>query len=204
MTIESVEKKSEKSSIYIIYFDDGTEMSMNANQLGLHGIHEGKEFTQEEYAHFRIEVELGESKAKALQTLGSRQLSSREIQKRLISKGYSPEIAEMTSDWLNDIGLINDEEYGKSIARHYAQKGYGQARIRQELFKRGIERELWEQSLEEIEGSEDAVFTFIERKLRTGDSEKDIERITAALVRRGYSYSEAKETLRRYFDENED
>ena len=142
-------------------------------------------------------MDIDASKALALRILGSRSLSSREIEKRLVAKGQSADAAQETVKWLMEIGAVDDKEYADSIVRHYTMKGYGLARIKQELFKRGIEREMWEEALECIEGMADAAYDFAKKRLASSSDKDDIRRMTQTLQRRGYSYEEAREAIKK-------
>ena len=144
------------------------------------------------------------TKNRALRMLGSRNLSSGEIEKRLINKGETPQAAQQTVQWLEDIGLVNDKEYASSIVRHYIAKGYGLARIREELYKRGIDRELWEEALSDLEGMEDAAYEFIAKKLRGETGKEDLRRAAKTLCSRGYSYEEARTAVNRYLESIEE
>lgn len=150
--------------------------------------------------------EQSRAKLKAIKILGSRMLSSNEMEKRLTRKGESEESARDTVKWLEDIGAVNDAEYASSIVSHYIAKGYGSARVRDELFKRGIPRELWDDaiaSLEEDEANE-AALCYIEKKLKGSRSKDDLRRVTEALCRRGFSYEEARRTVSRYLEAAQD
>ena len=203
LTIDSIEKLGDKSGKYLVRFDDEeTEMVLTSTQIADLAIFPGMEFTHEEFIELTREIEQNASKARALKTIGSRTLSSKEIQKRMVAKGDSAEIASQTTQWLEEIGLVNDEEYAKSIVRHYTKKGYGNARIKQELFKRGIERDFWDDAMEESDGMEDAAYAFVEKKLRSGSDESEIRKTIDAMRRRGYSYDEARAAINRYLEEN--
>ena len=139
-------------------------------------------------------------KVLALKILGSRNLSEREMQKRLVGKGVTEESAQETVVWLVDIGAINDKEYASMIVSHYCAKGYGGARIRDELYRRGISRDLWEDALDGVEGAEDSAFAFLEKKLRGSSEKADLRRATDALCRRGYSYEEARVAVGKYVE----
>jgi SOS response regulatory protein OraA/RecX len=39
---------------------------------------------------------------------------------------------------MEELRLIDDERYAGLVARHYASKGYGLLRIREELYRRGV------------------------------------------------------------------
>ena len=141
-----------------------------------------------------------DSKERALKILGNRSLSAREVEKRLIAKGDSQTVAEQTVEWLKDIRMIDDNEYAASIVKYYSTKGYGTARIKDELFKRGIERELWDEALEKIDNAEDAAIDYLEKKLK-GDTSKDaLRRAESNLCRRGFSYAEARAAIKNYLE----
>ena len=140
------------------------------------------------------------SKVKALKIMGSRRLSSSEIKKRLIKKGEDEETAQLTTLWLEKMGIVNDEEYATLIASHYLSGGYGLARIKDELYKRGIPRELWNDLLESIDDNEvlDAADIFLQKKLKDNFEQSDIKRASDALIRRGFTYEQAGSAINKY------
>ena len=144
--------------------------------------------------------ELSASKARALRILGSRNMSASDMKNRLVRKGESEETAETTVEWLESFGAVNDAEYAAIIVQSYCAKGYGLARIKDELHRRGIPRDLWDDALESAEGMEDAALAFLEKKLGGGSDKDDVRRATDALCRRGFSYSEAMDAVRRYHE----
>lgn len=143
-------------------------------------------------------MELSAPKKYALRILGSRNLSSGELKKRLEGRGVDSATADETVRWLEDIGVVDDTAYASDIVKHYASKGYGVARIRDELYKRGIPGCLWEDALEGAEGNTDAARGFLEKKLRGSRDKDDLRRATDALRRRGFSYSDAADAVKSY------
>ena len=143
-------------------------------------------------------MDIESSKARALRILGKRSLSAREIEKRLVSKGEDAETAQQTVRWLEDIGAVNDKEYAASIVRHYIAKGYGLAKIREELYRRGIDRDMWEEALGDLDGMEEAADDFIAKKLQGESGKDDLRRAANALYSRGFSYEEARAAVNRY------
>ena len=152
------------------------------------------------------------SRARAMRILGSRQLSSREMERRLVDKGETEETARETVRWMEEIGAIDDGSYAASIVRHYTGKSYGPARVRDELLRRGIPRDLWdgawaaldEMGTDEVgigeKGADDPVHRFLEKKLGGSQDKGDLRRATDALCRRGYGYEEARTALSRYLE----
>jgi len=148
---------------------------------------------------------LESTKKRALKILGSRNFSEQEMIKRLTGKGESPEDAEEAVRWLVKLGYINDNDYAVLIVRHYFAKGYGEARIRDELYKRGIPRDLWDDKFAGLDSDDigDAALEFLKKKLRGSDDRDDLRRASDALVRRGFSYDDARAAINRYKDELE-
>jgi regulatory protein len=146
------------------------------------------------------EMQQGRSRKRAMKILGSRFMSASEMEKRLVTKGDSAQTAQETVQWLEDIGAVNDVEYAGAIVRHYCAKGYGIARIKDELFKRGIARDLWDEALGGLEGMKDAAYEYLKKKLKGGNDKDDLRRATDALCRRGFSYEEARFAVNRYLE----
>jgi len=146
------------------------------------------------------------TKKRALKILGNRNFSEQEMLKRLVSKGESQEDAEETVRWLVELGYINDSDYATLIINHYSAKGYGLARIRDELYKRGIPRDLWDDKLAELDDDDmlDTALEFLRKKLRGSQEKDDLRRASDALVRRGYSYSDAKSAINRYMENSDE
>ena len=147
-------------------------------------------------------ADLESTKKRALKILGSRSFSEQEMLKRLTGKGETEEHATEAVRWLVELGYINDPDYATLIVRHYSAKGYGVTRIRDELYKRGIPRDLWDDKLNEINDDEmdDAALEFLKKKLRGSEDKDDLRRASDALIRRGFSYDDARSAINKYLE----
>lgn len=142
------------------------------------------------------------TKKRALRILGKRNFSEQEMHKRLVEKGEPEEAAAKTVAWLVEMGYINDDNYATLIVNHYTAKGYGEARIKDEFNRRGIPREMWDEKLTVISDGMhiDAAADYLRKKLRNSTDKDDLRKAKEALVRRGFSYDEAKDAIQRYLD----
>ena len=100
------------------------------------------------------------TKERAIALLDRRDYSRRELTKKLLEKGCDPDETEAVVDHLAEIGFVDDLRYSKLVVRHYAAKGYGAGRVRQELQRRGIGRELWDEAMEQMPRQEEAIYAF--------------------------------------------
>ena len=64
--------------------------------------------------------------------------SAKTLKDKLLSRGYEEGEVDAAVAKLLDLGFLNDSEYGRSLARKYAAKGYSSKRIELELKKKGL------------------------------------------------------------------
>ena len=97
-----------------------------------------------------------ETKQRALRILERRDVSRKELITKLTDKGVSLEEAAAAADWLEALGVIDDARYAGIVVRHYMSKGYGKARIQNELYRHGLAKDLWEEALAQYQEPEEA------------------------------------------------
>ena len=148
MTLREIKQTSPER--FTLVFDDGTELKTTLGIITEHFIHSGMDFDEDAYNELVSACTLALAKARALRIINARPMSREELRKRLVEKGETPENAEECAEWLCQMGLINDAEYAGSVVRHYAAKGYGASRIKQELRRHGVSRELWDEAMEQM------------------------------------------------------
>lgn len=139
-----------------------------------------------------------EARQRALKILERRDVSRKMLLDKLTEKGISESDAAEVADWLCGLGVVNDERFAGLVVRHYAAKGYGERRIREELFRRGIDRELWDAALAELPETDDTVDRLFAAKLRGDTSPENLQRIQNYLLRRGFSWDEIRAAAERY------
>ncbi|MEE8575147.1 MAG: regulatory protein RecX [Thermodesulfobacteriota bacterium] len=97
-------------------------------------------------------------KAAALRLLSFRARSERELTDRLKEKSFDISEIRSTVDSLISSGLINDEEFARSVAASRVRnKFWGSKKIAYDLTKKGIARELINKAISEVSaGGEEA------------------------------------------------
>ena len=135
----------------------------------------------------------------AAKQLSCRALSAKMLRDKLLAKGHDEEAADYALAWLAERSLLSDIQFAESVVRSYTRRGYGAARAKSILYEKGIPKELWDEALAELSEMDDAIDTFLRRKLdgRTLDA-KQIKKTVDALLRRGHSYHDIQAGLRRY------
>ena len=183
---------------FTLVFDDGTELKTTLGIITERFIHSCMEFEDDEYTELVSACTLALSKARALRIINARPMSREELRKRLIEKGETPDNAEACAEWLCQMGLINDAEYAGSVVRHYAAKGYGASRIKQELRRHGVSRELWDEAMSQMPEQDEYLARFLRSRLTDPGNRAQVKKVSDALFRRGYSWDQIKHALNEF------
>lgn len=205
MTITKLIKSNHVAGRWYAVLSDGARLQINLDMIAEYGLYTGRELTENEERELREKAEKTGVKARALNALSARSMSSREMFDKLVQKGADEHTAAETVAWLEDLGYLNDREYAEMVVRHYASKGYGTRRVRDELHRRGIDRELADEALEHMPDTDGAIDALLEKKLRGGTPDKkELKKVTDMLLRRGFSWNEIGAALRRRETEAEE
>jgi len=205
MRLDSLKPSQRKKGRFLLTMEDGTVLRVTEEELLRFRLREGMELEEDTLQALRKSAKTSDTKARAANMISARPLSQKELQKRLVQKGSGEEDAAAAVEWLVDLGAVNDGEYASALVRHYSARGYGPLRIREELRRRGVPRELWDNALEGRSDSVETLDALIQKKCKgnLGDP-KERKRVVDALLRRGFSWSEVSSALGRYTEILED
>lgn len=205
MRISKLEPSKHKKGRFLVHLEDGTLLRVGENELVAFSLYSGLDLDGETLERLAASAHRSGLKEKALNALTARPMSRKELLDKLREKEASEAEGAEIADWLEGLGLLNDAEYAKSLVRHYAAKGYGLYKLRDELYRRGVPKDCWEAALGEAGDPEEAIDALLRRKLKTPNPDRqELKRASDALARRGYSWSDINAALRRYGAEMED
>ncbi len=182
----------------------GEEIKTTLNVVTDLRLYAGRELDGEELKELRAASRSALARNRAMELLSRRPMSEKELIDKLIRKGEDEETAADCARWLRENGFLNDESYAAAVARHYAAKGYGPGRVRAELSRRGVDRELWDDTLEAMPENTDKLDRFIAARFSDPEDRDQVRKVSAALYRRGYSWEEIRSALRRFNAETEE
>lgn len=155
----------------------------------------------------------------AVEILAKRLVSTAELRSKLAAKKlFSPAEIDDAVLAVKRMGALHDDFLAEDVARSYRSRGYGPARIRMVLRKRGIPQEIIEQTLNGKDADADAEpvdsgqsedgdneFAVLHRKAAQFRREPDVRKRKAKAVRclvgRGFSYEDAINAADRWMRE---
>ena len=137
----------------------------------------------------------------AANVLEYRHRSSRALYQRLLEKGAEEQDAAYAVARLQQLGFLNDGEYGKLLVRDLCRRGYGPGRIRQYLKEKQLDGQDIDIAMEDYVLYPEKLQAYIDSKLRGQPPDrKALKRVADGLFRRGFSWGDIQGALRDYID----
>ena len=203
--IERIQPSLHKKDRVLVYLTGGRLLRITPEELLRFDLRPGMDLAEDVLEELNRAAARSLTRQLAAEMAGRRMLSRKELSDRLVKKGTDPQEAQETARWLADLGAVDDAAYAGVIVRHYAAMGYGPGRVRQELQHRGVPRELWDDALAWMPDPEEAIDRFLTTKLRGKTPDRaTLQRLSAALQRRGFSWQDIRPALARLDREPED
>ena len=192
--VTQITEHPRKPGRYVIDVDGREFATVNADTLADTKVRLGVVIDDVRAAKLRDASEFVEAYDRALNLLAFRARSSRELHRRLVQKGTPPERAERVIAKLRDAGLVDDADFARQLTRSKLGGGSSRRRVHQELFKRGVSRDVADAAVEEVvedEGLSDqaSIDRVARKKWRTLvdlDPQTRRRRLYGFLARRGF------------------
>ncbi|MDQ7816000.1 MAG: regulatory protein RecX [Melioribacteraceae bacterium] len=191
MIISSLQKKRNDVEIF---FEDGSKISLDYHVVVDNGIHKNDFLSEDKIKYLINRSELNKIKNQAFRFLSLRNHSSHELKLKLIKKKYPRELIDDAINQLREKDFINDREFAKQyIEEKVNKKRSGFYKLKAELNKKGIERELIEELLSGLDSkiSLDNAFNLAKKKYdqliqKKNDHRKLKQKIFSFLASKGF------------------
>ena len=198
MVIRELKPSQRVEGRWLALLEDGSILRLGENEVIDFALYTGKELSEEESAALQDSARRSALKGKTLELLSRKPLSRRELEQTLGRWGAGEEETAALCERMEQLGYLDDAAYAARVVRHYSVKGYGERKLRDELYRRGVPRDLWDAALEQAESPDAAIDAFVAKKLagKTPDRAQ-LKKISDALARRGYRWEDISAALRR-------
>lgn len=225
MKIVKLEPSRHRDGRWLVWFEDGSFLRVGEGDVVALALYTGKDLTEAEGQNLAAASQRNKLNERAVELLSARAMSRKELVDKLSAshrrwkktgegREDDPEeqcarreelrrTADGVADRLAELGLIDDGAYAREVVRHYSAKGYGEKKLRDELYRRGVPRELWDEALADFRAEEDTLDCLVRRKLRGAEpTRENMKKASDYLARRGFGWEEISAALRRYEEES--
>lgn len=183
--------------LYLLRLDNETEYTVDRQTLDESPYRVGSDITAEQLEALLTQSQYNRARERALYLLGLRDYACGELEQKLHTEA-SPEIAATVVARLQEVGLLDDAAYARRLARHLTEyKQYPRRRVEQELRRRGIDSATVCDAVSALESDDfQQALALLEKKYYNKlNAPEDRRRATAALARRGFTYTAIRRAM---------
>ena len=202
ITITDITKT--KKGLNALFSENGFLFSVDDMLLAQYKIKTGSCFSQQELTLLYEKSNTNKAVQKAYNLLSYRSHSRSELYTKLC-RNFDADCAEAACDKMENLGLINDEEYCKAKAEYLINvKKCSLGETRAKLLTLGINKDIIKCCIQLYDSDVQAenLRYIIEKKYHSKLDQP--QKVIAALMRKGFSYSDIKSALRSMEIETED
>jgi len=200
--ITGIEPQAKHANRFNIYLDD--EFALGLSALLAAKLRVGQEIAEEELRALEREEAFETGYEKALRFLEARPRSSTEVRQRLITKKIAGDTIDRVLERLTGAGLLDDVAFAKYWVenRETFRPRAGRA-LKFELKRKGVPDATIAKAIGKIDESDSAYRAGVAKAQRWSALERREfrEKLTAFLLRRGFSYGVVKPAVEKLWEE---
>ena len=152
-------------------------------------------------------AQLSEAIRKGISLLSYSMQSERALKRKLTVRGFSEELATAAVAYLNRNGCFHEGEDAMRVVQGCRRKHWGMRRILSHLFEKGYPERVIRAVQVELEGEDfvpDCVELIRSKYHGAPESRDEKQKMTAALMRYGYSLGEIRRAIEQVAEEDEE
>lgn len=195
-------QKGRGSKIHIL-IDGEYRITTDVDFWAERAIADGTEIDEDEWQALVSDINYRKAFNKAADLLSRRSHSAYELKNKLL-KTVDMDSAEKAVNKFTELGYLNDEDFAVELSEYlFKTKKYSQNHVKQELIRRGVDREIVQRVIrdDDTDAAESIICIINKSYLRKLGEEGGRQKVVAALMRKGFSYSDIKTAF--YRMENE-
>lgn len=200
-----VEIKKDKKHTVKVSFEGGKYFNFDLDYWNELCFRENDEIDEESLNHHLKESDYIRAKSRGMWFLDRADYSERTLYEKIVAGGISNTAAARAVARIKELGFIDDVRLASRLAERMSDANISKREAYAKLYQKGISADIIKSVLEETNFDEvSQVEAVIQKKYRAKMSDKDnIQKVYAALIRKGFSYSAVREAIKKYTQEIE-
>ena len=187
-----------KRGRYAIFVNDEFMFSIDEETLVRRKIKIDDLVEPSDIYELQSESDYRKAREKALTYLGIRAYAKEELYRKLCIK-YDEETSQKAVLDMDRMGYLDDERFARTRVAELNRKGKSKKIIEMKLFQSGVSRDVTAKVLEDLPDDEgEKLDKVIEKSYKNKLRENDKDKVIAALLRRGFSYTDVKDAIEKY------
>lgn len=195
----------DKKHCYKVVLDNSRTVFVDVDVCCEYSLKCGMEITAEKLTEILKRSDFVRAKERALWYLDRSDHSEKALYDKLVRAGFAKESCAAVMAWLKEYGMVDDERYSARLASKYSESNVSKREAYQKLLMKGVPRDLIKETLQDVEFDEAAqIRAVIEKKYSNKlGNRADVQKVYAALIRKGFTFSAVRDVLKVYCEELE-
>lgn len=198
--------KKDKLHLMRITLEDESEFLIDNDVCCEYCLKVGAQIGEKDLKQLCFESDYRRAKSRAAWYLDRSDHTEKALYNKLLRGGFSKEAAAKVIARYVEVGLLDDTRYAQNYAERLLEANVSKREAVAKMLQKGVSLDLAKSVLADTEVDEQAqIKNLLSKKYRTKlCAENGVEKVFAALVRKGFSYQAVKEALKGYIEESEE
>lgn len=184
---------------YLVTLEDGMSFPMYGKELDEYHIHEEEELSDSDFEVIMKEVLPKRAKLCAMHLLEKMDKTEYQLRQKLAALFYPEQLIDEALAYVKSYHYVDDVRYAVSYME-YRRESKSVRQMEQELYQKGISREVFQEALEQIEKPDEdqQILAWLKKKqYHPGTADhKETNRVYGFLLRKGYQASAIQRMMR--------
>lgn len=200
-----VEIKKDKKHTVRVSLDNGKAFNFDSDYWSSTCLRENDQIDDDSLKQHLAESDYIRAKARGLWFLDRADYSEKTLYQKIVAGGISNAAAARAVARLKELGLVDDTRLAARLAERLAESNVSKRESYAKLYQKGIPTEIIKSVLQETAFDEAGqIDALIAKKYKNKmTDETDIQKVYAALMRKGFSYSAVRDAIKKYTNEIE-
>lgn len=203
MTINAF--KRQKKHLTAVQLSDGREILLDNDTCTDFCLKQDAEITEERLQELMYDSEYRRAKSRALWYLDRADRTEKGLYRKLCEAGFDKKVSAAVVARFVEVGLLDDRRFAENFAERCKDANISPRETVRKLYEKGIPFDMAKETVSETETDEETqIRALIEKKYaRKLELENGAEKVYAALIRKGFSFSAVRNVLKKYSEELE-
>ena len=199
------ETQKQKKHLTKLVFSGGEEVLLDNDICLNYSLKPETQISEEELKKLKYESEYARAKSRALWYLDRADRTEKGMYEKLVGAGFDKKACAEVVGRFVEVGLIDDRRFAENFAEKCRDANISKREGIRKLLLKGVPYDIANEVFSETEiDEEEQIRAVIEKKYaRKLTQENGVQRVYAALVRKGFSFSAVRNALKKYSEELE-
>lgn len=197
--------KRQKKHLTGLILSDGREILLDNDTCTDFCLKQDAEITEERLQELIYDSEYRRAKSRALWYLDRADRTEKGLYRKLSEAGFDKKVSAAVVARFVEVGLLDDRRFAENFAERCKDANISPRETVRKLYEKGIPYDMAKETVSETETDEETqIRALIEKKYaRKLELENGAEKVYAALIRKGFSFSAVRNVLKKYSEELE-